>query len=86
MKKRILTLTTGLILVMGLIFSSGCGNSAKEADTKAHEPEMEEAVHDHGDEMAEDFYCPMKCEGDITYTESGSCPVCKMDLVADEGE
>ena len=26
------------------------------------------------------FQCPMKCEGDKTYTEEGSCPVCKMDL------
>lgn len=26
------------------------------------------------------YQCPMQCEGDKTYTESGSCPVCKMDL------
>lgn len=26
------------------------------------------------------YQCPMHCEGDKTYTESGSCPVCKMDL------
>lgn len=26
------------------------------------------------------FQCPMKCEGGKTYTESGTCPVCKMDL------
>ncbi|MFV0539662.1 MAG: SCO family protein [Aestuariibaculum sp.] len=26
----------------------------------------------------------MKCEGDKTYNEAGSCPVCKMDLVAVE--
>ena len=24
--------------------------------------------------------CPMKCEGDKTYDEPGTCPVCKMDL------
>ena len=28
------------------------------------------------------YYCPMKCETDKTYKESGSCPVCKMDLIA----
>ena len=28
------------------------------------------------------YYCPMKCEGDKTYKKSGSCPVCKMDLIA----
>lgn len=27
------------------------------------------------------FYCPMRCEDDKTYTESGDCPVCGMDLV-----
>ncbi len=27
------------------------------------------------------YYCPMECEGDKTYDEPGSCPVCKMDLI-----
>lgn len=27
------------------------------------------------------FYCPMHCEGEKTYTEPGSCPICGMDLV-----
>ena len=27
------------------------------------------------------YECPMHCEGDKTYSEPGSCPVCKMDLV-----
>ena len=26
------------------------------------------------------YQCPMQCEGDKTYDEKGSCPVCKMDL------
>jgi protein SCO1/2 len=26
------------------------------------------------------YQCPMQCEGDKTYAEPGSCPVCKMDL------
>jgi protein SCO1/2 len=28
------------------------------------------------------YQCPMQCEGDKTYDEPGSCPVCKMDLKA----
>lgn len=28
------------------------------------------------------YQCPMQCEGDKTYAESGSCPICKMDLKA----
>ena len=27
------------------------------------------------------FYCPMHCEGEKTYPQSGNCPVCGMDLV-----
>jgi protein SCO1/2 len=26
------------------------------------------------------YQCPMHCEGDKTYSEAGSCPVCNMDL------
>ncbi|OYX28058.1 MAG: SCO family protein [Flavobacteriales bacterium 32-35-8] len=26
------------------------------------------------------YQCPMQCEGDKTYNEKGSCPICKMDL------
>lgn len=31
-------------------------------------------------DMAITYECPMHCEGDKTYDEPGSCPVCKMDL------
>lgn len=27
------------------------------------------------------YYCPMKCEGDIVYDKPGNCPVCNMHLV-----
>lgn len=30
------------------------------------------------------FYCPMHCEGDITYSEPGNCPVCGMNLVEEQ--
>ena len=30
------------------------------------------------------FYCPMQCEGDKTYSKPGDCPVCGMDLVAEQ--
>ncbi len=26
------------------------------------------------------YYCPMFCEKQKTYTEVGTCPICKMDL------
>ncbi|MCP4975225.1 MAG: copper-translocating P-type ATPase [Maribacter sp.] len=28
------------------------------------------------------YYCPMRCEGEKEYEETGDCPVCGMDLVA----
>lgn len=30
------------------------------------------------------FYCPMHCEGEKTYEQSGDCPVCGMDLVEEQ--
>jgi protein SCO1/2 len=30
------------------------------------------------------YYCPMECEGEKTYSEEGTCPVCEMDLVEKE--
>jgi Cu2+-exporting ATPase len=32
------------------------------------------------------FYCPMHCEGDKVYNESGDCPVCGMDLVEEQNK
>jgi len=31
-------------------------------------------------ELSASYQCPMKCENEKTYLESGNCPVCKMDL------
>ncbi len=28
------------------------------------------------------YQCPMKCEGDKTYSKAGKCPVCNMNLTA----
>lgn len=32
-------------------------------------------------QKASEYYCPMFCEGDKTYSKPGDCPVCGMDLV-----
>lgn len=34
---------------------------------------------------AQEWYCPMMCEGDKTYPENVGCPVCGMDLVPVQG-
>ncbi len=34
--------------------------------------------------IAEQYYCPMGCEGDKTYDEPGDCPECGMHLKKEE--
>ena len=48
-----------------------CGKAKKDCVCKKHE-------HKH----KATFFCPMKCEGDKVYHKKGTCPKCKMDLVA----
>ncbi len=71
-------------LIFGMsLFMASCQNAKKE---KSEERSQEEQVqgaetHDHEADMATAHYqCPMKCEGEKTYPEPGSCPICKMDL------
>ena len=54
-----------LILFLGLLSLASCKNKAESSIAKE-----ETAV----------YQCPMKCEGEKTYHEAGSCPICKMDL------
>jgi Cu2+-exporting ATPase len=44
-----------------------------------------EMVQDNGNTLVTGsktrYYCPMKCEGDKTYSTPGNCPECNMKLV-----
>jgi protein SCO1 len=60
---------TATILVAAMLFVS-CGNSSKEKTNENSTEQVETAF----------YQCPMKCEGEKTYEEQGTCPVCKMDL------
>lgn len=51
-------------LAVLLLLFSACRNNSDHAN--------------HSEATA--YQCPMKCEGDKTYPQPGSCPVCKMDL------
>lgn len=69
-----------------------------EAHDHGHDHEHEGEMHNHDDEEGHThdadassdetaaYHCPMKCEEDKTYAEAGTCPKCKMDLVAMEDE
>ena len=71
MKKVLLSLA--LIATMVVI---GCKNENKEVDV-----EETEVV------AMTEYQCPMKCEGDKTYTDKDiKCPVCGMGLKAVENK
>ncbi len=64
--KKVITAT---ILFTSMFFAS-CGNSSNEKTKENSTEEVETAM----------YQCPMKCEGEKMYEETGTCPVCKMDL------
>lgn len=47
-------------------------------ETTTQTPESAPAVEQVAD--TKQYACPMHCEGEKTYAEAGTCPVCKMDL------
>lgn len=62
--------TTLFLALTSLVVFNACKENAKNT-TKETKKEL----------VAENHYqCPMDCEDGKTYTETGSCPVCKMDL------
>ncbi len=69
MKKNTIKLTT-ICLVAILAFSS-CANTEKNEKSEQQKIEQTQTS----------YYCPMKCEGEKTYSAEGSCPKCGMDLV-----
>jgi len=83
-------LTIACLFLIGLGFSvASCGESKKENSGDAEKMEIHDETkvnseadsHDHSDHMATAVYqCPMKCEGEKTYSEQGTCPECKMKL------
>ncbi|MFT5780078.1 MAG: cbb3-type cytochrome oxidase cytochrome c subunit [Crocinitomicaceae bacterium] len=68
MKKSILAMM--VIAAIGMVTFTSCSEEVKT------ENGTQEA-------SSEEYYCPMKCEGEKTYAAEGTCPVCNMDLVKD---
>ena len=63
-------------------------NGHHEEDHEHHDSmHHEEGEHHHDESTKETVYmCPMKCEGDKTYSEAGTCPECGMDLTLVTGD
>jgi hypothetical protein len=67
MKKNLILFSVWLF-VSAIVIS--CGGNKQESQQPTETPAQQAAV----------YQCPMKCEGDKTYTEPGKCPKCGMDL------
>ena len=80
MKRKILT---GIVILSMGLFITSCKENKKvkeEVTTEKHEDGKSDDEMKQSEIAAVEYQCPMKCEGDKTYHEPGSCPVCKMDL------
>lgn len=85
MKRKILT---GIVIIsVGLFVTSCNGNKKIKVEVKTEKQENGDSDKEmkQSETAAVEYQCPMKCEGDKTYHEPGSCPVCKMDLKKVEG-
>ena len=61
-------------LIFSLFLMTSCAENKKEIKEAAHEEAKKEMTSQHS------YQCTMDCEKGKTYHETGSCPVCKMDL------
>lgn len=79
MKKLILM----LLVVAAVSFTvTSCKKKEKE-EVKTEAEVKEEAKQEAKEILASNdvlYQCPMDCEKGKSYTEAGTCPVCKMDL------
>lgn len=66
-----------IFALFGTLFMfTACGGNGDQNDDAAKDDAAQEEV-----QSGVVYYCPMECEGDKTYDEPGTCPVCGMDLV-----
>lgn len=66
-----LKITSTVLLFSAIALSSSCGS--KSSGSSGENTTTDQAINSV-------YQCPMKCEGEKTYTNPGSCPVCNMDL------
>lgn len=71
MKMKTILFSSALMLILSGAVLTSCGNQ-EQSET----PEAQADTHEH----AATFACPMKCEGEKTYSEEGKCPSCGMAL------
>ena len=71
-----------VLLCLSVVFSMlSCKETNKEASDNSEQEVMADTAADRADvSIVAEYQCPMDCEQGKTYSESGACAVCKMDL------
>lgn len=67
------------LLLSVLMFAACSSNTPKNETAESIAPTTDSAAI-AADANLSVYQCPMKCQGDTTYTVAGQCPVCGMDL------
>jgi len=90
--KKLKFLILSMIISAFFVTVSSCNTNSKSTENNAAQTETkmvnEEKVnseessetHEHNETAMASYQCPMKCEGDKTYTEKQKCPKCGMDM------
>lgn len=70
-KKSVLIFLSFAFMAIASVTFTACKNSPKPSEKSVATEQV----------AVLEYQCPMKCEGDKTYSKIGSCPECGMDLV-----
>lgn len=79
MKNRIIVLISALIVFLGSTCFIGCSGESSQENEKPEANKIESVELEEHQQHAK-YACPMDCENGKMYDQTGSCPVCKMNL------
>ncbi len=90
--KKIKFLILPFIVSAFFIFTTSCNSESENTENNTLQTETNTAndkkvtgeehseTHEHNETAMASYQCPMKCEGDKTYTEKEKCPKCGMEM------
>lgn len=67
------------LLITTVLFAS-CNSSTPKSESTQTAAVTSDTTASAADSALATYQCPMKCQGDTTYSVAGQCPVCEMDL------